>query len=72
MTDPTTLQALLMAAGMATAGGIFLDEPATLRLDSPQKLAPRGAALGTSAASGTPVWYVLPLQWIFLAERIKR
>jgi hypothetical protein len=30
MTDTNTLQALLMAAGMATAGGVIFDEPASI------------------------------------------
>ena len=30
MTDTNTLQALLMAAGMATAGGVIFEEPASI------------------------------------------
>lgn len=47
MTDTTTLQALLMAAGMATASGLIFDEPASEDL-----------FLGVMAADTNPARYV--------------
>jgi hypothetical protein len=72
MTDTTQPQSMLMAAGMATAGGLLFDESALPRLHLFQAAPQGNSASGRRAPNLNFVRFIFPSGLKFLTSLVKR